>query len=316
MAESPQLNDLGREGEEQYSLLLTALLTGDSFELGFVCSQSRYVLDEVRRRLLEGEHAGVSAIDLSLQGPPDLERLLERLLGLEVKGPDRHAIQTYPAGLFRELAGAWTRALVVLNEQRNRVMATCPHYVLLFGLPDLTILAQDVAPDLWSVRSMVFTFPEQPSVPVALRRVHGWTDTRDDGDLLAHQLQSGEYYRQLADALTGSTRKSVRRSRLDLLLNAARAWQLHGEIDRAESALEDALRDAKWLHDDLGRAEALGQIADILQSRGELDEALRIRREEQLPVYERLGDVRSRAVTMGKIADILQDRGELDEALG
>ena len=59
----------------------------------------------------------------------------------------------------------------------------------------------------------------------------------------------------------------------------------------------------------------MGQIADILQSRGELDEALRIRREEELPVYERLGDVRSRAVTMGQIADILQSRGELDEAL-
>ena len=49
-----------------------------------------------------------------------------------------------------------------------------------------------------------------------------------------------------------------------------------------------------------------GLIADILQQRGELDEALRIRREEELPVYERLGDVRERAVTMGKIADILQ----------
>ena len=49
--------------------------------------------------------------------------------------------------------------------------------------------------------------------------------------------------------------------------------------------------------------------------RGELDEALRIRREEELPVYERLGDVRSRAVTLGQIADMLQARGELDEAL-
>ena len=63
------------------------------------------------------------------------------------------------------------------------------------------------------------------------------------------------------------------------------------------------------------RALTLGQIADILQDRGELDEALRIRQEDELPVYERLGDVRSRAVTLGKIADILQARGELDEAL-
>ena len=52
-----------------------------------------------------------------------------------------------------------------------------------------------------------------------------------------------------------------------------------------------------------------------MQARGELDEALQIRNEEELPVYERLGDVRERAVTMGQIADILQARGEFDEAL-
>jgi len=59
----------------------------------------------------------------------------------------------------------------------------------------------------------------------------------------------------------------------------------------------------------------MGQIADILWARGQTDEALRIRQEEQLPVFERLGDVRSKAVTMGKIADILQARGQTDEAL-
>ena len=60
---------------------------------------------------------------------------------------------------------------------------------------------------------------------------------------------------------------------------------------------------------------AWGAEADVLYARGELGEALRIRREEELPVYEKLGDVRSRAVTLGKIADVLYARGELDEAL-
>jgi tetratricopeptide (TPR) repeat protein len=63
------------------------------------------------------------------------------------------------------------------------------------------------------------------------------------------------------------------------------------------------------------RAIALGQIADILVQRGETAEALRIRREEQLPVFELLGDVRSRAVSMSKIADTLAQRGETEEAL-
>ena len=54
----------------------------------------------------------------------------------------------------------------------------------------------------------------------------------------------------------------------------------------------------------------MGRIADILQQRGQTDEALRIRREKELPVYDQLGDVRERAVTIGKIADILQQQGQ------
>jgi hypothetical protein len=57
------------------------------------------------------------------------------------------------------------------------------------------------------------------------------------------------------------------------------------------------------------------ELADLMRTRGEVDEALRIRTEEELPVYQRLGDVRDMAVTQGRIADILMDRGQLDEAL-
>ena len=57
------------------------------------------------------------------------------------------------------------------------------------------------------------------------------------------------------------------------------------------------------------------RIADIAYDRGDYDEALRIRREVQLPVYERLGDTRSTAVTWGHIADIAYRRGDYDEAL-
>ncbi len=88
-----------------------------------------------------------------------------------------------------------------------------------------------------------------------------------------------------------------------------------GELERALAAAEEKSRLDISRSADRESALASGLRADILQTRGELDEALRIRREEELPVYERQGDVRSRAVTMGKIADILQTRGELDEAL-
>jgi hypothetical protein len=58
------------------------------------------------------------------------------------------------------------------------------------------------------------------------------------------------------------------------------------------------------------RAVTLGQIADVLQARGDLDEALRIRREEELPVFERLGDRRGLLVARANIAILLARRDQ------
>src|SRR5207245_858062 len=88
-----------------------------------------------------------------------------------------------------------------------------------------------------------------------------------------------------------------------------------GELDRAHEVFARLCGIAAAGHDEHILAVARGRIADILVQRGELDEALRIRRDAELPGYTRLGDVRSIAVTQGQIADILAQRGELDEAL-
>jgi tetratricopeptide (TPR) repeat protein len=79
--------------------------------------------------------------------------------------------------------------------------------------------------------------------------------------------------------------------------------------------LTDAAKLCKAKEEIRAAAFCYGQIADVLQDRGETEEALRIRREEALPVYERLGDVRAKAITLGQIADVLQRRGETEEAL-
>ncbi|MFT3718265.1 CHAT domain-containing protein [Pseudorhodoferax sp.] len=99
------------------------------------------------------------------------------------------------------------------------------------------------------------------------------------------------------------------------LVRLAGASQRSGQTAEAEQYLHDACRHFQAISAERELAIARGQVADILQARGQLDEALRIRQHEQLPVYERLGDVRTEAITLGKVADILQDRGQLDEAL-
>ncbi len=86
-----------------------------------------------------------------------------------------------------------------------------------------------------------------------------------------------------------------------------------GDVGLQERLLELALRSNTL--EDGPRAQLLSLRADVLQARGDLDEALRIRTEEMLPAFKALGDKRSLAVTKGQIADVLQARGDLDEAL-
>jgi len=68
---------------------------------------------------------------------------------------------------------------------------------------------------------------------------------------------------------------------------------------------------------DLTREVAItrGEMADILQARAELDAALKIRTEEELPVYERLGDRRELLVGRapcihGHLGRLATDPGE------
>ncbi len=103
----------------------------------------------------------------------------------------------------------------------------------------------------------------------------------------------------------------------DATLDIRRAERLVrlGRVEEGEAVLRSAHKALVELGSGRAAAIAAGAIADIHYLRGEYEEALRIRHEEELPVYERLGDERERAVTMGKIADIHYWRGEYEEAL-
>jgi tetratricopeptide (TPR) repeat protein len=82
---------------------------------------------------------------------------------------------------------------------------------------------------------------------------------------------------------------------------------------------ERMLREAEGLFGSWGyareRAVALGKLAELAFAHERFDEALRIRRQEQLPIYRKLGDHRECAATLNRIADIMHARGQLDEAL-
>jgi tetratricopeptide (TPR) repeat protein len=147
-------------------------------------------------------------------------------------------------------------------------------------------------------------------VPISLlRQVADAALTSGDGDMAGMLLDRAVQHVQSNDEQDVDRLDQAR-----VIAEHASYLITRGEPDRAEQLLQHA----HCLFTDAGSqreaATAMGRIADILQQRGEVDEALRIRREVELPVYERIGDTREAAVTWGKIADILQQRGEVDEA--
>ncbi|WP_437278357.1 metallophosphoesterase [Sorangium sp. So ce375] len=103
--------------------------------------------------------------------------------------------------------------------------------------------------------------------------------------------------------------------RSELLWTHAYVALRAGEPDRALAAAREKRALDLSRGDDYEAALASGVIADVLQRRGELEEVLRIRREEELPVYERHSDARSHAITVGQVAEVLELRGELEEAM-
>ncbi|MBF0602368.1 MAG: CHAT domain-containing protein [Nitrospirae bacterium] len=87
-----------------------------------------------------------------------------------------------------------------------------------------------------------------------------------------------------------------------------------GDMKGAFAHLDQAQAFFKDIGNDYLLALVAGTRADLLMTLGDLDEAYRVRTEEQLPIFEHLGDIREIAVTKGKLADILLSRGALDEA--
>ena len=148
--------------------------------------------------------------------------------------------------------------------------------------------------------------------------VHAWLASVDDPTLVRVLPRCWRYASSHGPVgpWLDAARHVCRRRAGGVAGSCAWAWaQLAKRVGAQDEVLEAADLLQRVGDKERDVALAVGLRADILQARGELDEALRIRREDALPVYERLGDVREKAVTMGKIADILEARGELDEAL-
>ncbi len=116
----------------------------------------------------------------------------------------------------------------------------------------------------------------------------------------------------LQDKLRNNTAPSLQR--LQILIDLAK---IHEQVQQYALAGErycEAVRLARKLDEPRLLAVCLRGQGEALYVLGEPDEALTLH-EEELKIYEELGDRRSRAVTLGDIARIYVDKGRVDEAL-
>ena len=150
----------------------------------------------------------------------------------------------------------------------------------------------------------------QPVPLILLRHTAGAALTSGDGPTGQELLDQA-----IRQAGTGDQEGSTPLDRARVTAEHARHLITRGEPGQAEQALQHAYELFTAAGSESEAAVVMGVIADIAYRRGDLDEALRIHREVQLPVFERLGDTRETAITWGNIADIAYQRGDLDEAL-
>lgn len=123
--------------------------------------------------------------------------------------------------------------------------------------------------------------------------------------LLGDRAEGERWYKQTLvsyQAMADKTNEALIHRRLGMLYE----WQ--GDLDDAVDQFKAAGQISRHIGDELNTAKALGEIADILQARGQLDQALQICLAEVLPVYEKLGDQVSLVWRRFKVARMLLER--------
>ncbi len=207
--------------------------------------------------------------------------------------------------------------IINLNHSRNGFgkFFNCP---LVLWLPEFVVNAvAQGAPDFFSVRSGLYYFFATPDAARPAVKRHLSPEIFESFNLPLDEKREriASIENLLSDFRALPEEKRDLSEEAELLRRLGVLYETIGELEKAKSQFLEAVRLAEISGNEGLRALCFGEVADILQVRGELDAALRIRRDEQLPAFEKLGDVRERAVTLGYIADILFARGEFDSAL-
>ena len=262
---------------EDFQRLSRSLVYGPTFQWLLVNAPDEALRHQVMRALDEVlRAAGMRSNRLPLSARiADVAMLETRLLKNAGQAEVVHVLGR--PGWFNE--ARWD----AFNVRRERLAAESRARLVFWLDADAIALASRGAPDLWAWRGGVYSFvPSGASLQAPMAKL--------DASGTERRLAP------FAPPPTGADNRS------------------HEERVQRVAEIRSWLATSPTPPDEL-LAAPIDELGRLLFSLGDYDAALAHWRDVEVPLHERLGDVRAKAVAMGQIADILYIRGQLDEAL-
>ena len=195
-----------------------------------------------------------------------------------------------------------------LNLRREALAERCRRPVLVWTLSTQVNAIIMRAADLWAWRTGIFEFtlPKGPRPGQTLAYSPFYSLADEDVNKRRNRIERLERY--LAE------RPAMLASDVDLLCELGALRLSLRNVAAAETAYARAQDESCRMGDPHRRATVECGIADVLEARGQLAEAQRLR-EEQVPVLKAAPDIRGVALAQLKIADGLRIRGRFAEAM-
>jgi tetratricopeptide (TPR) repeat protein len=233
--------------------------------------------------------------------PDELKSLTEQLMGLEppadtgaiwVEAVVPEAVKEYES--WRD---AWRVAVAVLNRYRNPLMRRFSVPLLFVGAPWLQVMLREIAPDLWSVCTLVVRV--EPEIKVE-RESEPFVPPHPDW--IDENAPDPEFALQMAERVRGQVGQELQLA--NLLHRAGKGYLAQSKLKQAEETLSEAVELRRRFVSESG--DLADVIYDLSVSLAWLDSftAATINLEESLRIYKQIGSVQGRAKCIEMLGNI------------
>ena len=188
----------------------------------------------------ELQQEGKNLVSIDIPNPDALRNLPSQLLAMqlpaEAGGLWIAAVEPDYSPNFQACQEAWQFALARLNPRRNEIRRQFNCSIIFVGAPWLQETMREIAPDIWSVRTLVARIkPQAPSETKAIaseKPAFGASEFEGGGDPL--------FALQEAEKLRGVPGKELTLARL--LHRAGKGYEAHSDWRSAEKVFTEALK--------------------------------------------------------------------------